>query len=207
MMTSHKKLLGSPDSLGNPSRRHSLTTRKIQEPPTSLLSPPKARLEPTKKTSDHSDSPKSGLWASFRQRLSPSKVQLPTDPAEVLQLFRENRQAEPRASLRTDSLSQWFSSMSSIEDLDFASVQRGNPEIEHRCQEVIDQCWQLGDGNPIQFIQQTRAEISKVVWPTRREVLLTTVMVFIMATLTAIFFALVDLLIRSGLTGILGLFG
>jgi preprotein translocase subunit SecE len=61
--------------------------------------------------------------------------------------------------------------------------------------------------NPIQFIQQVRAEVSKVVWPTRREVLLTTVMVFIMATLTAIFFALVDLLIRSGLNGILGMFG
>lgn len=61
--------------------------------------------------------------------------------------------------------------------------------------------------NPIQFINQTRAEIAKVVWPTRREVLLTTVMVFIMATLTAIFFALVDLLIRSGLQGVLNLFG
>ena len=61
--------------------------------------------------------------------------------------------------------------------------------------------------NPLQFIQQVRAEVSKVVWPTRREVLLTTVMVFIMATLTAIFFFLVDLLIRSGLQGILGLFG
>lgn len=61
--------------------------------------------------------------------------------------------------------------------------------------------------NPIQFIQQVRAEVSKVVWPTRREVLLTTVMVFIMATLTAIFFALVDLLIKSGLSGVLSLFG
>lgn len=61
--------------------------------------------------------------------------------------------------------------------------------------------------NPIQFIQQVRAEVSKVVWPTRREVLLTTVMVFIMAALTAIFFALVDLLIRSGLQGLLGIFG
>lgn len=61
--------------------------------------------------------------------------------------------------------------------------------------------------NPLQFIQQTRAEISKVVWPTRREVLLTTVMVFIMATLTAIFFALVDLLIRGGLQAVLNVFG
>ncbi len=61
--------------------------------------------------------------------------------------------------------------------------------------------------NPIQFIQQVRAEVAKVVWPTRREVLLTTVMVFIMAALTAVFFALVDLGIRSGLQLILGAFG
>ncbi|MGI3163707.1 preprotein translocase subunit SecE [Pseudooceanicola marinus] len=61
--------------------------------------------------------------------------------------------------------------------------------------------------NPLQFIQQTRTEIGKVAWPTRREVLLTTVMVFVMAAITAIFFALVDLLIRSGLTGLLSLFG
>ena len=61
--------------------------------------------------------------------------------------------------------------------------------------------------NPLQFIQQARAEVGKVVWPTRREVMLTTVMVFIMATITAIFFALVDLGIRSGLQGVLGLFG
>jgi preprotein translocase subunit SecE len=61
--------------------------------------------------------------------------------------------------------------------------------------------------NPVQFIQQVRAEIAKVVWPTRREVLLTTVMVFIMAALTALFFALVDLLIKAGLTGVLNYFG
>ncbi|MBY6082817.1 MULTISPECIES: preprotein translocase subunit SecE [Ruegeria] len=60
--------------------------------------------------------------------------------------------------------------------------------------------------NPIQFIQQVRAEVAKVVWPTRREVLLTTVMVFIMAALTAVFFALVDLGIRGGLQLILGMF-
>jgi len=37
----------------------------------------------------------------------------------------------------------------SSEALDFASVQRGNPEMERRCQEVIDRCWQLGEENPI----------------------------------------------------------
>ncbi|MCF3595521.1 preprotein translocase subunit SecE [Rhodobacteraceae bacterium LMO-12] len=61
--------------------------------------------------------------------------------------------------------------------------------------------------NPLQFIQQVRGEVAKVIWPTRREVFLTTVMVFIMATLTAVFFALVDVLIRSGLQGVLSLFG
>lgn len=61
--------------------------------------------------------------------------------------------------------------------------------------------------NPLQFIQQVRAEVSKIVWPTRREVVLTTIMVFIMAALTAVFFFLVDLLIRSGLQGFLNLFG
>lgn len=64
----------------------------------------------------------------------------------------------------------------------------------------------MASTNPVQFVQQVRSEISKVVWPTRREVFLTTVMVFVMATLTAIFFALVDLLIRTGLQGLLGLF-
>jgi preprotein translocase subunit SecE len=61
--------------------------------------------------------------------------------------------------------------------------------------------------NPLQFIQQVRAEVSKVVWPTRREVMLTTVMVFILAALTAIFFALVDMAIRGGLQAILSIFG
>ncbi|MFL2788644.1 MAG: preprotein translocase subunit SecE [Paracoccaceae bacterium] len=58
--------------------------------------------------------------------------------------------------------------------------------------------------NPFQFIQQVRAEVSKVVWPTRRETLLTTVMVFIMAALTATFFSLIDLIIRFCLSLIIG---
>lgn len=42
-------------------------------------------------------------------------------------------------------------------DLDFASVQRDNPEMERRCQEVIDRCWELGDANPILFIHDVGA--------------------------------------------------
>lgn len=57
--------------------------------------------------------------------------------------------------------------------------------------------------NPLQFVQQVRGEVAKVVWPTRREVVLTTIMVFIMAALTATFFSLVDLGIRTGLAAVL----
>ena len=60
--------------------------------------------------------------------------------------------------------------------------------------------------NPFQFMQQVRAETAKVTWPTRREVVVTTIMVLIMATLTAIFFFLVDFVIRSGLVATLGFF-
>jgi phosphoribosylformylglycinamidine synthase len=42
-------------------------------------------------------------------------------------------------------------------DLDFASVQRGNPEIQRRAQEVIDRCWALGEQNPIQLIHDVGA--------------------------------------------------
>ncbi len=50
-----------------------------------------------------------------------------------------------------------MASGSSQEDLDFASVQRENPEIERRCQEVIDTCWSMGDKNPIEFIHDVGA--------------------------------------------------
>ncbi|NVK21129.1 MAG: phosphoribosylformylglycinamidine synthase, partial [Kangiellaceae bacterium] len=50
-----------------------------------------------------------------------------------------------------------MTSGSSAEDLDFASVQRDNPEMERRCQEVIDRCWALGQDNPIEFIHDVGA--------------------------------------------------
>ena len=61
--------------------------------------------------------------------------------------------------------------------------------------------------NPLQFIQQVRSEVGKVTWPTRREVVTTTIMVFILASITSVFFFLVDLLIRSGLQGLFAAFG
>jgi phosphoribosylformylglycinamidine synthase len=50
-----------------------------------------------------------------------------------------------------------MASGSSAEDLDFASVQRANPEMERRCQEVIDRCWAQGEDNPILFIHDVGA--------------------------------------------------
>ena len=64
----------------------------------------------------------------------------------------------------------------------------------------------MAKANPLQFMQQVRSEVSKVAWPTRREVGLTTLMAFVMAALTATFFSLVDILIRTGLTQVLGMF-
>ena len=61
--------------------------------------------------------------------------------------------------------------------------------------------------NPFQFIQQVRAEVSKVVWPTRREVVLTSAMVFVLAILTAAFFWVIDRVIFSGLEVVLRYFG
>ncbi|HTB79336.1 MAG TPA: phosphoribosylformylglycinamidine synthase [Opitutaceae bacterium] len=50
-----------------------------------------------------------------------------------------------------------MASGSGQEDLDFASVQRDNAEMERRCQEVIDRCWALGADNPISFIHDVGA--------------------------------------------------
>ncbi len=57
---------------------------------------------------------------------------------------------------------------------------------------------------PLQFLQQVRSEVAKIHWPGRREVMLTTLMVFILAAITATFFSLVDLAIRTGLHVIIG---
>jgi preprotein translocase subunit SecE len=61
--------------------------------------------------------------------------------------------------------------------------------------------------NPIQFLQQVRAETAKVVWPSRRETAISTAMVVAMAFLAAIFFLVADQLISFGVTTLLGLGG
>ena len=61
--------------------------------------------------------------------------------------------------------------------------------------------------SPAKFISQVRAETGKSVWPTRREVITTTIMVLVMASLASVFFFLVDLGIKTGLARLLGFVG
>jgi preprotein translocase subunit SecE len=83
-----------------------------------------------------------------------------------------------------------------------------NPAPSRRiCRIGSEEGMTMAKTNPLQFVQQVRSEVSKVVWPTRREVIVTSIMVFIMAMLTALFFFFVDFMIRSGLQFILSTFG
>ena len=61
--------------------------------------------------------------------------------------------------------------------------------------------------NPGEFVRQIRQEASKVTWPTRKETGVTTVMVFIMVTLAAIFFFAVDQVLSFGVRLVLGIGG
>jgi preprotein translocase subunit SecE len=61
--------------------------------------------------------------------------------------------------------------------------------------------------NPAQFIQEVRQEGSKVTWPTRKESMVSTGMVFVMVILSALFFLLVDSIMSSGVKLIFGLGG
>jgi len=58
--------------------------------------------------------------------------------------------------------------------------------------------------NPLTFLQQVRAEVAKVVWPTRKETMVTTVMVLIMVFLAAMFFLAVDQVLGYGVGFLLG---
>ena len=46
--------------------------------------------------------------------------------------------------------------------------------------------------NPIEFVREVRAEVAKVTWPTRKETMITTAMVFVMVVLASLFFLAVD---------------
>ncbi len=58
---------------------------------------------------------------------------------------------------------------------------------------------------PLEFLRQVRQETSKVTWPTRKETMVTTGMVFVMVTVMAIFFFLVDQILSFGVRLLLGI--
>jgi preprotein translocase subunit SecE len=61
--------------------------------------------------------------------------------------------------------------------------------------------------SPFKFLQEVRAETEKVTWPSRRETLITTAMVFVMVTIASIFFLVADQVIRIAVTFVLGIGG
>jgi len=61
--------------------------------------------------------------------------------------------------------------------------------------------------SPFKFMQEVRAETQKVTWPTRRETLVTTAMVFIMVAVAAVFFFVADRIMLFAVTLVLGIGG
>lgn len=61
--------------------------------------------------------------------------------------------------------------------------------------------------NPGEFVQQVRREVAKVTWPSRRETMVTTLMVFIFVAIASVFFMVVDWFLSNGVKLILGLGG
>jgi preprotein translocase subunit SecE len=59
--------------------------------------------------------------------------------------------------------------------------------------------------SPFKFIQEVREETRKVTWPSRRETLITTAMVFVMVAVASVFFLLADQFIRVAVTFVLGI--
>jgi len=62
---------------------------------------------------------------------------------------------------------------------------------------------EMAKTNPFDFIQQVRSEAAKVTWPTRKETMITTAMVFVMVVLASIFFLVVDQVIGWGVRSVL----
>jgi preprotein translocase subunit SecE len=57
--------------------------------------------------------------------------------------------------------------------------------------------------SPVEFVQQVREEARKIAWPSRKEVMISTVMVMIMVTMAAIFFLVVDFILKQGIDKLL----
>jgi preprotein translocase subunit SecE len=65
----------------------------------------------------------------------------------------------------------------------------------------------MASKNPAEFAREVRREVTRVTWPTRKETMITTAMVFVMVIVASIFFLIVDQVIAFGVRTILGLGG
>jgi len=72
---------------------------------------------------------------------------------------------------------------------------KNNLESERRMAKIM----------PLDFIRQVRQEISKVTWPSRKETVVTTILVFLMVFICAIFFLVIDRFLAWGVSLILGM--
>ena len=80
-------------------------------------------------------------------------------------------------------------------------------DVRSRSQGDVD-VKEMAKTNPFDFIQQVRSEAAKVTWPTRKETMITTAMVFVMVVVASVFFLVVDQVIGWGVRSvILGLGG
>ncbi len=61
--------------------------------------------------------------------------------------------------------------------------------------------------NPASFVREVRIEVAKVTWPSRKETMVTTGLVFAMAALAAVFFSVADLVIGLGVSRLFGVSG
>ena len=59
--------------------------------------------------------------------------------------------------------------------------------------------------SPFKFLQEVRSEVNKVTWPSRKETMITTAMVFVMVAVASVFFLVADQVIRIGVTFLLGI--
>ena len=63
----------------------------------------------------------------------------------------------------------------------------------------------MASKNPVEFSREVRREVAKVTWPTRKETMITTAMVFVMVIMASLFFLVVDQILGVGVRAVLGL--
>ena len=63
----------------------------------------------------------------------------------------------------------------------------------------------MAEFSPLKFMQEVRQEVAKVTWPSRREVFVTTIMVFVMVVVTSLFFLAADQIMRIAVSFLLGI--